>query len=42
MTIDDIRYLFAFDRWATARLLAVLDGLDFAEAQAKARTGADR
>jgi Uncharacterized protein conserved in bacteria len=28
VTIDDIRYLFAFDRWATAKVLAVLDGLD--------------
>ena len=28
MTIDDIRYLFAYDRWATAKVLAVLDGLD--------------
>ena len=28
MTIDDIRWLFAYDRWATAKVLAVLDGLD--------------
>ena len=28
MNIDDIRYLFAYDRWATSRVLAVLDGLD--------------
>ena len=28
MTIDDIRFLFAFDRWATARVLAALDGID--------------
>lgn len=28
MTIDDIRDLFAFDRWATERVLAALDGLD--------------
>jgi uncharacterized damage-inducible protein DinB len=28
VTIDDIRFLFAFDRWATARVLAVLDGID--------------
>ena len=25
---DDIRYLFAYDRWATRRVLALLDGLD--------------
>jgi hypothetical protein len=49
MTIDDIRFLFAFDRWATAKVLAVIDGIDdptwtatqVVEAQAKARTGAD-
>jgi uncharacterized damage-inducible protein DinB len=28
VTIDDIRWLFAYDRWATAKVLAVLDGLD--------------
>ncbi len=28
MTIDEIRYLFDYDRWATAKVLAVLDGLD--------------
>ena len=28
MTIDDIRFLFAFDRWATAKVLAALDGID--------------
>jgi uncharacterized damage-inducible protein DinB len=28
VTIDDIRDLFAFDRWATARVLATLDGID--------------
>ncbi len=28
MTIDDIRDLFAYDRWATGRLLAVLPGID--------------
>jgi uncharacterized damage-inducible protein DinB len=25
---DDIRYLFAYDRWATRKVLDVLDGLD--------------
>lgn len=28
MQADDIRWLFAYDRWATRRLLAVLDGID--------------
>jgi uncharacterized damage-inducible protein DinB len=28
MTIDDIRFLFAFDRWATSKILAALDGID--------------
>jgi len=28
MTIDDIRDLFAFDRWATERILKALDGID--------------
>jgi uncharacterized damage-inducible protein DinB len=28
---DEIRSLFAYDRWATRRVLAVLDGLDSAE-----------
>jgi uncharacterized damage-inducible protein DinB len=28
VTIDDIRFLFAFDRWATAKVLAALDGID--------------
>jgi uncharacterized damage-inducible protein DinB len=25
--VDDIRYLFAYDRWASRRILAVIDGL---------------
>ncbi len=28
MTIDDIRFLFTFDRWATAKVLAVIEGID--------------
>ena len=28
MQADEIRWLFAYDRWATRRVLAVLDGLD--------------
>jgi uncharacterized damage-inducible protein DinB len=28
MRADDIRDLFAYDRWATRRVLDVLDGLD--------------
>ena len=28
MQADDIRWLFAYDRWATRRLLAVLEGID--------------
>jgi uncharacterized damage-inducible protein DinB len=28
VTIDDVRDLFAYERWATARLLAVLPGVD--------------
>jgi uncharacterized damage-inducible protein DinB len=28
MTIDDIRYLAAYDRWATAKVLAAADGVD--------------
>ena len=27
MRVDDVRYLFAFDRWASRRILAVIDGL---------------
>lgn len=30
MQADEIRFLFAYDRWATRRVLAVLDGLDSA------------
>jgi uncharacterized damage-inducible protein DinB len=28
MQADEIRFLFAYDRWATSRVLTVLDGLD--------------
>ena len=28
MQADEIRFLFAYDRWATRRVLAALDGLD--------------
>jgi uncharacterized damage-inducible protein DinB len=28
MQADEIRFLFAYDRWATRQVLAVLDGLD--------------
>jgi uncharacterized damage-inducible protein DinB len=28
MQADEIRFLFAYDRWATRRVLGVLDGLD--------------
>ena len=28
MRADEIRFLFAYDRWATSRVLALLDGLD--------------
>jgi len=27
MNVDEIRFLYAYDRWATQRLLAVLDGV---------------
>ncbi|MBA2631960.1 MAG: DinB family protein [Chloroflexi bacterium] len=30
MQVDEIRFLFAYDRWATRRVLAVLDGMDSA------------
>ena len=28
MQADEIRFLFAYDRWATRRVLTALDGLD--------------
>ncbi len=28
MRADEVRFLYAYDRWATQRVLAVLDGLD--------------
>ena len=28
MTVDDVRDLFAYDRWATEKVLAALDGID--------------
>ena len=28
MQPDEVRFLFGYDRWATRRVLAVLDGLD--------------
>jgi len=28
MRVDEIRFLFAYDRWATRRVLSVLEGLD--------------
>jgi len=28
MQADDVRFLFAYDRWATRRVLGVLDGLE--------------
>ena len=28
MQLDEVRFLYAYDRWATRRVLAVLDGLD--------------
>ncbi len=30
MDVDEVRFLFAYDRWATRRVLSVLDGLDAA------------
>lgn len=28
MHVDEVRFLYAYDRWATRKVLAVLDGLD--------------
>src|SRR4051812_34777395 len=28
MQADEVRFLFAYDRWATQRVLAVIDGVD--------------
>jgi uncharacterized damage-inducible protein DinB len=28
MQVDEVRFLYAYDRWATERVLAVLDGID--------------
>jgi uncharacterized damage-inducible protein DinB len=28
MEVDEVRFLYAYDRWATRRVLSVLDGLD--------------
>jgi uncharacterized damage-inducible protein DinB len=35
MTIDDIRYLFAYDRWATSKILEAAAGIDDATWSAK-------
>ena len=28
MQLDDIRFLFAFDRWATSKILDAAEGID--------------
>ena len=39
MRIDDIRFLFAYDRWATERVLGVLDGVAGSVWRAPAEVG---